>query len=82
MRVCACARTAGLVSVDIASRAGFSVPDLLASEQWAWVDPGVFATVGAGAFLGGALMLPAHCSNNKRAYATHGAQRLRIKYQR
>jgi chloride channel 7 len=44
---------AGLVSVNLATRAGYSANDLLATDEWAWIDPGVFATVGAGAFLGG-----------------------------
>ena len=37
----------------MATRAGYSAADLLATDEWAWIDPGVFATVGAGAFLGG-----------------------------
>ena len=44
---------AGLLSVKLATRAGYSANDLLATDEWMWIDPGVFATVGAGAFLGG-----------------------------
>ena len=46
-------RLCGLAAVKMATRAGYSAADLLATDEWAWIDPGVFATVGAGAFLGG-----------------------------
>ena len=46
-------RICGLAAVKMATRAGYSAADLLATDEWAWIDPGVFATVGAGAFLGG-----------------------------
>ena len=48
-------RFCGLVSVDLATRWGYSAADLLATDEWAWIDPGVFAVVGAGAFLGGGM---------------------------
>ena len=42
----------GLVAVRIATTAGLTAEDLQ-SEEWAWIDPGVFAMVGAGAFMAG-----------------------------
>lgn len=42
----------GLVAVRIATRAGLTAADFQ-SEEWAWIDPGVFAMVGAGAFMAG-----------------------------
>jgi chloride channel 7 len=42
----------GLVAVRIATSAGLTAADLQ-SEEWAWIDPGVFAMVGAGAFMAG-----------------------------
>ena len=42
----------GLVAVRIAINAGFTAVDFQ-SEQWAWIDPGVFAMVGAGAYMAG-----------------------------
>ena len=48
-------RFCGLLSVNMATRLGYSVVDLLATDEWAWIDPGVFAVVGAAAFLGGGL---------------------------
>ena len=42
----------GLVAVRIATTAGLTAADLQ-SEEWAWIDPGVFAMVGAGAFMAG-----------------------------
>lgn len=45
-------RFCGLVAYDIAGYAGFTQDDL-ASDMWAWIDPGVFAMVGAGAFMAG-----------------------------
>jgi chloride channel 7 len=48
-------RFCGVLSVNMATRLGYSVVDLLATDEWAWIDPGVFAVVGAAAFLGGGL---------------------------
>lgn len=45
-------RFCGLIAYDIAGYAGWTAEDL-ASEMWAWIDPGVFAMVGAGAFMAG-----------------------------
>jgi len=42
----------GLVALRIANRVGMT-EEALQSEQWAWIDPGVFAMVGAGAFMAG-----------------------------
>lgn len=56
---CCVGRLCGLAAVALAKGlGGLSVAALLSSEEWAWVDPGVFATVGAGAFLGGAPFYP------------------------
>jgi chloride channel 7 len=42
----------GLVAVRIATTAGLTAEDFQ-KEEWAWIDPGVFAMVGAGAFMAG-----------------------------
>jgi len=42
----------GLVAVRIATSAGLTAEDFQ-SEEWAWIDPGVFAMVGAGAYMAG-----------------------------
>ncbi|KAJ9508857.1 hypothetical protein QJQ45_028174, partial [Haematococcus lacustris] len=45
-------RFIGLATVDIAQAAGKSwSPEVVG--QWTWIDPGAFALVGAGAFMGG-----------------------------
>ena len=48
-------RFCGLLAVAAATHLGYSAADLLASDEWAWIDPGVFAVIGAAAFLGGGL---------------------------
>ena len=42
----------GLVTLDLAVAAGITA-EQLESEVWSWIDPGVFAMVGAGAFMAG-----------------------------
>ena len=42
----------GLVAVRIAISAGLTAADFQL-EEWAWIDPGVFAMVGAGAYMAG-----------------------------
>ena len=51
-------RLVGLVLVDVAGHWGFSLADLAAGgAATAWIDPGVFALLGAGAFMGGVTRL-------------------------
>lgn len=51
-------RLAGLLMVDLFSVDPGSMWWLPASDdQWKWVDPGVFAVVGAAAFMGGVTRL-------------------------
>ena len=50
-------RICGLVAVHIANATGHDAKELL-EDKWLWIDPGLFAAVGAGAFLGGGTRQP------------------------
>lgn len=55
-------RIVGLICVDIAASGGHGSPGappgvFLPPSPWAWVDPGAFALIGAGAFMGGVTRL-------------------------
>ncbi|KAK9806419.1 hypothetical protein WJX73_004486 [Symbiochloris irregularis] len=55
-------RIVGIAAVDIAASHGFGSPGapagvFMAPSPWAWVDPGAFALIGAGAFMGGVTRL-------------------------
>lgn len=55
-------RLVGLVGVDLVARAGggsAGAPPgvFLPPSPWSWIDPGAFALVGAGAFMGGVTRL-------------------------
>jgi len=51
-------RLIGIIMVDIAAKYGAGSPGappgvFLSPSPWAWIDPGAFALIGAGAFMGG-----------------------------
>ncbi|KAL3159050.1 hypothetical protein ABBQ32_011048 [Trebouxia sp. C0010 RCD-2024] len=55
-------RIVGLICVDMAASGGHGSPGappgvFLPPSPWAWVDPGAFALIGAGAFMGGVTRL-------------------------
>ncbi|KAK9804251.1 hypothetical protein WJX72_003440 [[Myrmecia] bisecta] len=55
-------RLVGLIVVDFAARGGHGSPNappgvFLPPSPWAWIDPGAFALIGAGAFMGGVTRL-------------------------
>lgn len=55
-------RLVGLAATDIAAAAGFGSAGappgvFLPPSPWSWIDPGAFALVGAGAFMGGVTRL-------------------------
>jgi chloride channel 7 len=50
-------RICGLAAVYVAYAAGHTDKELM-GETWRWIDPGLFAAVGAGAFLGGGTRQP------------------------
>jgi len=51
-------RIFGLAAVHVAYANGHSAEELTTSDEWRWIDPGLFAAVGAGAFLGGGTRQP------------------------
>ncbi len=52
----------GLLGIDAVAWAGYGTPGappgvFLPPSPWSWIDPGAFALVGAGAFMGGVTRL-------------------------